>query len=247
MPAGTWIVGTGYNHWYPPAEKIEISIGLYGDYLGGPFTVELPSYYLGKEPVTNAQYAAFIDDTGHPPPRPPDGFWKLDEEVLSYRWQEHLQRARRSTWRRRRYPADAADEPVLFVAWSDADAYCRWAGLRLPSELEWESGTRDPSLETQTMEAAEWCADWYEENAYTRYMNGDLRPPEKGDLFTMADERSLRPLRPGERTAVTFGPYRVLRGGFWHGPFIFESARSYYSIANDPANAYCGFRVAKDV
>jgi formylglycine-generating enzyme required for sulfatase activity len=66
------------------------------------FTVRLPAYYLATHPVTNAQYARFVQETG-----------KHKE------WQA----------------MPRADHPAVNVSWHDAQAYCQWSGLRLPSEL----------------------------------------------------------------------------------------------------------------
>ena len=77
--------------------------------------VNLPAYWVDVYEVTNAQYKQFIDATGRRSP---------------------------AHFRNRTYPPGKADHPVTEVTWVDADAYCSWAGKRLPTDQEWEKGAR---------------------------------------------------------------------------------------------------------
>ncbi len=89
-------------------------------------TLYLPDYHLSMTPVTNAQYAVFVQATGHRQP-------------------EHWKGTSRKGGNP---PRGKGDHPVVNVSWHDAVAYCRWLAevtgrpYRLPSEAEWEKSAR---------------------------------------------------------------------------------------------------------
>lgn len=82
---------------------------------GPAHKVTLKSYWIDVYEVTNEQYKAFIDAAGRRSP---------------------------SHFRNRTFPPGKGDHPVTEVTWYDAEAYCTWAGKRLPTAEEWEKAAR---------------------------------------------------------------------------------------------------------
>ena len=96
----------------------------------GPFSVRLPAYYLAVYTVTNAQYARFLTESN--PEQTDLEMWvSLDRDCFVRKTASHYEAY-----------GGKDDHPVVQVSWYGAKAYCEWAGLRLPTELEWEKGAR---------------------------------------------------------------------------------------------------------
>lgn len=79
------------------------------------FKLYLPAFRIARFPVTNTQYKLFIDATGHRVP---------------------------THWTNGAIPLAKEKHPVVNVSWRDANAFCDWAGVRLPTEAEWEKAAR---------------------------------------------------------------------------------------------------------
>ncbi len=93
-------------------------------------------------PITNAQYAEFIEATNHPAPNVDQQTWEGYGLVHPY------SRTRRHAWEENTPPTNRGDHPVVLVSYDDANAYAKWLSekldetWRLPTETEWEKAVR---------------------------------------------------------------------------------------------------------
>jgi gamma-glutamyl hercynylcysteine S-oxide synthase len=165
--------------------------------------VELEPFWIDRTPVTNEAFAEFVADTGAEPPmyweRETDGGW--------------LRTAMGRT--------EALDprQPVIHVDHRQAADFARWAGKRLPTELEWEAAAAGSDPSRANLDQLGWgCAP---ASAYADapsdcgavQMLGDIWEWTSSDFTAYPGFRAF-PYR--EYSEVFFGPeHKVLRGGAW--------------------------------
>jgi iron(II)-dependent oxidoreductase len=224
-------------------------------------------FRISSTPVTNAQFQAFVDSGGY-----------RRRELWSFRGWDWRRRARIENplfwikdergWCERRFD-DLAPlrpwHPVACVSWWEAEAFCRWAHRRLPTEAEWEMAA---SLDPET--GLKRRFPWGDAPPLLDQANLDYRARGTVDVRALPAGDSPLGCRQmignvWEWVADTFGPYpdfvcdpykeysepyfgtkKVLKGGSWstRGRLIRNTWRNFYM--RHRRNIFAGFRTCAE-
>jgi len=201
VPGGTWLLGA----------KPDPDAGFVFDNEQWAHEVEIAPFRIARAPVTQAEFLAFVEDKGYERRElwTEEGWrWKCEARALH---PFHWRRDSAQGWMRRRYdawvPLDA-HRPAHCVNAHEADAWCRWARRRLPTEAEWECASGPARF------------PWGDSPPTPERALLDLRAVEPCEVGAHAAGDSPHGLRQmignvWEWTATTFAPYP----GFAPGPY----------------------------
>ncbi|AHE97795.1 selenoneine synthase SenA [Thioalkalivibrio paradoxus] len=231
--------------------------------------MEVAPFRIARAAVSNAEFAAFVEDGGYRRRE----YWDED----GWRWREATGlehpvywRPGSDGWERRRFdrweplPPDAA---VIHVSWYEARAWCRWAGRRLPTELEWEvAAAGEPAANGTQLAPVKRRYPWGEaapDPSRANLDGGALDTLDVGALPAGDSAFGCRQMlgNAWEWTDTVFAPYpgftpdmyqdysqplfgqtRVLRGGAWatRSRLIRNTWRNYYGPERN--DVFAGFR-----
>ena len=186
-------------------------------------SVRCKAFLISKYEVTNAQFHRFVQATGY------QGTWSTLADKSGPR------------------------APVVAVSWRDAQAYCEWAGLRLPTEAEWEYAARGRDGRPYV-----WGNDWQTEKKLLERASEKVIPPVgmiAGDLSPMGcldmagGAQEWVEAFPGQKQSFDGNGERCrcFRGGAWTGGNPVISRVTFRNFCTDARMERVGFRGAKDL
>jgi sulfatase modifying factor 1 len=229
--------------------------------------VHLDDYFISVQPVTNAEYARFVRDTGHRSP----AIYELPLVVKAGgadRERAFRQSGGPYIWDQGHPAAGRGDHPVTLVRYDDATAYCAWLSaisgkpFRLPTEAEWEKAARGGTESKRYP----W-GDRLDRNMANFLVDPALRsthgttpcrtyPANRFGLFDMAgnvwewvsdwyDSRYYGMSAPRNPAGPATGHLRLLRGGSWLVADVRMLSCSHrHKVPPDTYSYAIGFRVA---
>ncbi|HID61183.1 MAG TPA: hypothetical protein EYP49_00325 [Anaerolineae bacterium] len=216
--------------------------------------VYLDGFWIDRYEVTNERFARFVAATGYQT--------EAERRGWGWVWREaEWEKVEGADWRHPRGPgssiADRMDSPVVLVSWNDADAYCRWAGKRLPGEAQWEKAARGPDGRRYA-----WGDEFDRAKANTKESErGDTAPAgsfsPQGDSFYGASDMTGNVWEwvadwygsdyygqspAANPTGPITGTYKVLRGGSWSFDEVYARTPFRYNVRPDYTYDFTGFR-----
>jgi iron(II)-dependent oxidoreductase len=257
VPGGTFLLGAG------PDEPFVF------DNEKWAHPVELAPFRIARAPVTQAQFAGFVADGGYRRPELwSDAGWRWRVAMSADR-PVYWEAAGDSGWRRRDFDRSVVLEPnrpMVHACWFEAEAWCRWAGRRLPTEAEWEAAAAGERGPGGRLSARKRRFPWGDDPPGAEHANvgGRARHPvdvgalPKGDsafgcrqLVGNVWEWTASELLPypgfvadpyREYSEPWFGTHKVLRGGSFATParLLRNTWRNFYTP--DRRDPWAGFR-----
>jgi formylglycine-generating enzyme required for sulfatase activity len=141
--------------------------------------IYLDEFEIDRYEVTNSQFQRFLEAPGLEPP---------------------------PYWLNGIFPSGLADYPVVAVTWTEANAYCLWAGKRLPTEAEWEKACRGPDGNLYP-----WGNEWDASRANVDPLAGSYHQTQPNPETSLWDNEwqlvQTAPMSPGSRGLRPVGSY----------------------------------------
>ena len=228
LPATVWQMGSG---------QTGKAAGFAFDNEKPAHDIRVPEFEIDAQPVSWSQFVEFVGDGGYDRPE----LWQLDgwqwlQEQAAFdgrrgpRYVDQIGVASGAVMQTRfgRSLRLAGNQPAMHMSWWEADAWCRWAGRRLPAEVEWEVAAH-----TATRLGFRWGDVW-------EWMGTTFRPYPGS-----ASSPGSTGFQPDPYTAYSqpwFGTHKVLRGAsFATQPRLKNPKfRNFYRPERD--DIFCGFR-----